>query len=87
MSKEFQPIKRDEVFKAINDERDYQDVIWPDHVHSTIEYLAYIKHYVDKGISEVTVGKERDALDSLRKIGALAVAGMEQNGCAKRYML
>lgn len=76
---------RDRVFEAIEAERDYQDDRWPSHKHSMTEYLVFIDHYVKKGFAAVSTQETDDeARIVLRKIGALAVAAMEENGVAFR---
>lgn len=78
---------RKEVYDAIDSERNYQDEIWPrpKHIHSVTEYLVFIDHYVKIGMSKVsTQDGETGALPDLRKIAALAVAAMEENGAIQR---
>ena len=78
---------REQVYDAIDDERDYQEQRWerPAHNHSATEYLVYIDHYVKKAFASVsTEENELGALDNLRKIAALAVAAMEEHGFIER---
>lgn len=78
---------RDNVYEAIDGERDYQDVRWqkPRHTHTNTEFLVYINHYVQKGLAAVSVAdSDLEAKDVLRKIAALAVAAMEANGVVER---
>jgi hypothetical protein len=77
---------REIVFEAIDGEREYQHKRWGDggENHSNLEYLAYIRDYVEEAMhrlsresdSEVALGTR----NSLRKIAALAVCAMERNG-------
>lgn len=78
---------RERAFAVVDKERDYQELRWerPEHVHSATEYLVYIDHYVKQGMTFVsTEDGERGALGCLRKIAALAVAAMEENGIEER---
>jgi hypothetical protein len=78
---------RREVYNAIDGERDYQELRWirPLHTHSVTEYLVYIEHYLNKAkLAVSTQDGEQGALDDLRKITALGVAAMEENGAKER---
>lgn len=81
---------RHEVYNAINSERNYQDDKWPGHVHSFEEYAVYMEDYLaelkhllsrndgnDKGI-------QLQAQSIMRKVTAMGVAAMEQNGARER---
>lgn len=84
---------REQIYKAIDLERDYQDSRWTEATtptagkHSNLEFLVFIQDYVNEAMhkssreagAELTFTKH-----SLRKIAALAVAAMEQNGVAFR---
>lgn len=78
---------RVKVYDAINSERNYQDTRWPKpaHSHSNTEYLVYIQTYVTEALQKVSheYGDE-STRDALRKIAALAVAAMEENGAEFR---
>jgi hypothetical protein len=74
---------RNEVYNAIDGERAYQEQRWkrPEHNHTNTEYLVYIQHYVNKAFAAVsTQDGDGATLPALRKIAALAVAAMEENG-------
>lgn len=78
---------RQEVYRVINQEREYQEQRWsrPAHNHSVTEYLVFIDHYVKQAMARVSVEDgEAGALPDIRKIAALAVACMEENGVAYR---
>ena len=83
---------REEVYKVIDGEREYQEKRWerPAHIHSNLEYLVYIEHYVNqaKTLSSTKDDKEvaPDVKAALRKIAALAVAAMEENGTQAREL-
>lgn len=84
---------RQEVYGAIDGERDYQDQRWNAKttttagIHSNLEFLVFIQDYVQEAMhkssreagAELTFTKH-----SLRKIAALAVAALEQNGVEPR---
>jgi hypothetical protein len=72
-----------EVYRRIDNERDYQNNRWPEpeHRHSATEYLVYIQHQVNVAFAKVsTENGETGALDQLMKIAALAVRAMEEHG-------
>jgi hypothetical protein len=78
---------RKTVYRVIDSERDYQEQRWkrPEHNHSNTEYLVYIDHYVKQAFAAVsTQDGDRATLSALRKIAALAVAAMEENGVEYR---
>ncbi len=75
---------RDEVYLAIDSERDYQDDKW--HTNSTMgEFVLLLEEYVDRARAawSQSMPDER-TLDTVRKVGALAVACMEQHGAPWR---
>jgi hypothetical protein len=74
---------RAEVYRAIDGERTYQEKRWerPKHNHTNTEYLVYIDHYVKQAFAAVsTEDGDESTFPALRKIAALAVAAMEENG-------
>ncbi len=83
---------RDEVYQAINSERDYQDSRWnadttpSEGKHTTSEFLLYMEHYLMKSreLAATTVEGNPDVLDWVRKVTTLGVACMEQNGAPQR---
>jgi hypothetical protein len=87
-------INRQEVYKAIDGERDYQDNKWNCSttsscgVHSPTEWLVFMEHYIQQAKAIVSTEAEpqasQKALDIIRKVGGMAVACMEQNGVVKR---
>jgi hypothetical protein len=82
----------DEVFAVIGGEREYQDTLAltseTDGYHTPTEYLLYIDDYLReaKTVASRTWGVEATPkiLDLVRKITALGVACMEQNGAVER---
>lgn len=85
---------REAVYYCIDTERDYQDLLWnvttttTKGMHSVAEWLVYIEDYLNEAKHLLSRGAEQDiasrALDNMRKIAAMAVACMEQNGCSIR---
>jgi len=85
---------RQEVYDAINGERDYQNRKWnpqtttSDGIHSLEEWYTYIEDYVNeaKHILSRLPKQEADlqALHIMRKVAAMAVCAMEQHGASQR---
>jgi hypothetical protein len=86
---------RREVYQAIDGERNYQDRLilasgatLEDHYHSPEEYLLYMQDYLNEAIHTAsrTWGPEcaPAVLNIVRKVTALGVACMEQNGAPQR---
>lgn len=86
---------REDVYKALDSERDYQDskaaeLGEPPHTHSIEEMMYYAEDYLRelktvlsrKWVPSGTIQVE--ALHILRKVTALGVAAMEYNGCVQR---
>jgi hypothetical protein len=80
---------REDVLQAIEEERNYQEGLPADRralvAKRTAEYLTLLSHYVFRA-QERWSGRsgERAALHEVRKIAALAVACLEDNGCPRR---
>lgn len=85
--------ERSEVFRAIDGERDYQRRRWGagGEAHSNLEYLAYIRDYVEEAMHRLSRQSDTEAeqatQDSMRKIAALAVVAQEVNGARERGAL
>jgi hypothetical protein len=87
-------ILRDEVYAAIDTERKYQDERWnivttpTDGQHTVTEWLVYMQDYLTEAVKQVSRQADpkasQDALHTIRKIAAMGVACMEQNGAPKR---
>ena len=83
-------MKREEVYKLIDGEREYQDVRWsPENStcagkHSITEFLVFIRDYINEALHILSRSAELEATEEVlhivRKIGGLSVACMEQNG-------
>jgi hypothetical protein len=88
--------RRDEVYTAINGEREYQKSLAlgigdpEEHKHSLEEWTIYIQDYLDElthSLSRVwrQNGLPTEAeLNTLRKITTMGVAAMEQLGAPRR---
>jgi len=74
-----------ETLIAITEERAHQKLRWGDDPASICEYATYIRCYADEltRIATHTTDKKM-ALDTIRKIAALGIACMEENGVVFR---
>jgi hypothetical protein len=87
-------MKREDVYKAIDTERDYQDAIWNEDTtasggkHSPEEWCMYIEDYINEAkhiLSREPINTAYPkAMSIMRKVGAMAVCAMEQNGTTNR---
>lgn len=90
-------MKRENVYKLIDSERDYQDSRWDDHLEtrsgkndildrdkSIAEWLTYIEFHLAEAKHSVYALESKRAKESIRKIAALAVACLENNECPAR---
>jgi hypothetical protein len=86
---------RDEVYGLIDGERNYQNQRWADdvvhnetHRHSWEEWFMYIEDYVNEAKHILSrEGSETGypkAAAIMRKVAAMGVAAMEQNGSSPR---
>lgn len=93
-AKSLPPATRAEVYAAIDSERAYQKK-WENPEltdsggrHSNVEFLVYIRDYVEEALHSASRDPDPTArtqnTNALRKIAALAVAAMEQNGVLPR---
>jgi hypothetical protein len=88
---------REEVYKAIDSERAYQDSRWNEHTtttkgqHTVSEWLLYMQDYLTQGINQASRNPDPQAtemcLNTIRKITAMGVCCMEQLGAPRREML
>ena len=92
--KSLPPATRAEVYAAVDGEREYQrkwenpDLTDSGGRHSNVEFLAYIQDYTTEALHVATRKPDPEArvfcTHALRKIAAMAVAALEQNGVLSR---
>jgi len=80
---------RDQVYKAIDEERDYQDrlpeVRTDGSEHTVGDYIVMLNHYMQEMNREWTMNPgDGRALDVMRKIAGIAVHCMEDHGAIRR---
>jgi hypothetical protein len=88
-------MKREDVYKLIDGERDYQDAKWnsstttSDGIHSVEEWIVYIEDYLNEAKHILArLDKKHadvDAMIIMRKVAAMAVCAMEQHDTQPRY--
>ncbi len=85
------PLERRYAFDAINSERAYQDDRFGgqpggrDAIDRSLdEFILYIRQYADEASALTTHGDEAEALNFVRKVGALCVGCMEKHGAPRR---
>lgn len=82
--------RRETAYVAIDSERDYQNERWGTRTHTTTEYLLFMEHYLQEArrlasTTDLTdVVNENNVLDFVRKVAALGVVCMEDNGAPPR---
>ena len=79
-------IDTNEVLKAVADEIKYGEEKYFLHVHTVGEYILLIEAYLNQAKNNL-IGKDGsnlDALDSIRKIAALACVAMKDCGISYR---
>ena len=80
-------MKREDVYKIIDSERDYQESQWAGHNHEVGAYLTMLRYYLTDAERAWTKNNgDGPALDVIRKIGSIAVACMEEHGVEKRVI-
>lgn len=85
---------REEVYRIIDGERDYQDARWGntlsgdrpgDGSRSVDEFVLYVAGYLQDAVRIAShVGDQAAKLAAPRKVVALGVACFEQHGCPPR---
>lgn len=84
----------DGALDSIKKEREYQDKLWGNAqsrgIHTVAEWVLFMQNYLKEAediVCRMASPKcDEDALHIIRKIGAMAVCCMEQNGIADRDM-
>lgn len=87
---------REKVYKAIDSEREYQNLKWTPEVltnlrnHSFEDWFVYIEDYVQEAkhilTREAKPGCDIKAREIMRKVAGLAVAALEQHGATIRFI-
>lgn len=85
-------MKRDEVFKIIDDERGYQQLTWGASEHlGVLGEVTLIRKYLRDFDQHYALEKDTEGLDvpeeclnDIRKIAAICVRCMENNGARRR---
>jgi hypothetical protein len=81
---------REQVYAAIDSERNYQEAKWGGHFHEAESWVLFIEHYAHQARTKASTTDFSDFdnlnayLSDLRKIATLAVAAMEQHGAPQR---
>lgn len=81
-------MKRINIFKAIEDERAYQDKIWGkdfDQLNTINDWVAFIIQYAGRAVASENVNKPGAQREALVKVAALCVAALEQPAFAPRH--
>ncbi len=83
------PASRDQVYEAIDSERDYQDALGADRTdgfdHTVGEYLVMLDTYLRKAKDAWTMNAgNKAALEEIRKIAGISVRCMEDHGAPFR---
>jgi hypothetical protein len=82
--KESKAVDRKEVIHLLLRERSYQELVWP-HKHSVGEELLLMEEYIQSARKAwVTERGDECALDILRKVTAMGIRCMENNGIVRR---
>jgi len=86
---------RQEVYKAIDTERDYQNTRWNENTttslnrHSIEEWIMYMEDYIAEAKHILSRKARQDAdpiaIDIMRKVVALGVCAMEEHGAPERH--
>lgn len=85
-------LTREQAYRVIDTERDYQEMRKSRdsgaHSHSPEEFLLYMEHYLQEARRVASTvwgpGTKPATMDVLRKVTALGVAAIEENGCPER---
>ena len=86
-------MERNEIYKRLDTERDYQDSRWDlrekfnspvDEEKSVAEWILYMEHHLNNAKHFVYSLDESNALAEIRKVTALGVRTMEIHGCPSR---
>lgn len=83
-------MERQQVYKIIDGERDYQDRKWGGRTHddkkSVGDFIVYMDQYLFRAKEYLTKNPNKTyAMDAIRKLTALGIAAMETHGALTRY--
>lgn len=81
-------MKRPEIFRAIEDERTYQDEIWGrdfDQCNTINDWSAFIVNYLGRAVAAENVDNPGAQRKALIKVAAICVAALEQPAFAPRH--
>lgn len=81
-------ISREEVYKAVDSERSYQEEINPTRINpqSLVEYLVVMRHHINEALKTCCNGElPSSALEHLRMTTAYGVQCMEVHGAPRRW--
>lgn len=86
------PRPRSKVYEAIDGERAYQEARWHEGTtpscgkHTATEFILFMEHYLEgaRKLASTTAEGNTEVLDFVRKVTALGVACMEENGAPRR---
>lgn len=85
-------MEREDVYKLIDGERDYQDSKWPeprpmdDNITPVAAWILYMEHHIQQAKFQIYILDESAALEHIRKIAGLGVACMEHNTTKPRII-
>ena len=87
-------MNREQVYKILDGERDYQDLKWgstfsgnrPGNGDRSIdEFVLYMEGYMRDAVQHASHYADTErVLETLRKVAALAIRCFEQHGCPER---
>lgn len=72
------------VREVLDSERKYQSEKYPDHKHTTGEYILIMERCLERAKQMWYSGAEQATLNAIRNTTAVGVACMEEYGCFKR---
>jgi hypothetical protein len=87
-------MSREDVYKLIDDERDYQDLRWnrettsSEGVHTPEQWIVYMEDYLAEAkhilSRQATQVADPQAMEIIRKVTAMGVCAMEQHATRPR---
>jgi hypothetical protein len=81
-------MSREDVYKLIDDERDYQDLRWNRETTSSEQWIVYMEDYLAEAkhilSRQATQVADPQAMEIIRKVTAMGVCAMEQHATRPR---